>query len=133
MHQAVLTIINEDMDQSNLPMIRARILNFDPIVQLKQLKSNFYGKLVSIKGTIIRVGSIKLLCTWLAFNCNFCKNLLCVKQPDGVFTLPSKCSGDGCKSKNFTPLLSSPYTQTINWQCVRLQEIVADEKVCPMN
>lgn len=139
MHQVVRIKIEEEErrdlpdDQEpaevNLPMILARIINFEPVIQLKHLKSNYYGKLVTVKGTIIRIGNIKLLNTWMAFQCNACEALQCVKQPEGVYSLPSGCKSDGCKCKTSTPLLSSPFTQTVNWQCVRLQEIVADEQV----
>lgn len=89
----------------------------------------FIGKLVSVKGTIIRVGNIKLSSVWVAFQCNACEALQCVRQPEGVYTIPTSCKSEGCKCRTFTPLKSSPFTQTVNWQCVRLQEIVADEQV----
>jgi len=41
------------------------------------------GKLVSIKGSVVRVGNRKLLCTWMAFECNACQAITCIRQPDG--------------------------------------------------
>lgn len=138
MHQAVLLALQSEvkvqlqdkevMPPINLPIIRARIVNFEPVMQLKNLKAMFFGKLVSVHGTIIRVGNIKLLCVWLAFQCNICHAVQCVKQPEGVFSQPTKCITGGCRAKSFTPLHSSPFTQTVNWQCVRLQEILADDQ-----
>ncbi|KAJ9579973.1 hypothetical protein L9F63_004356 [Diploptera punctata] len=138
MHQIVFTALqNEVREQLQeeaempplvLPIIRARIANFEPVIQLKNLKAMFYGKLVAVRGTIIRVGNIKLLCIWMAFECNTCHAMQCVKQPEGYFTQPTKCITDSCRSKCFTQLHSSPFTQTINWQSVRLQEIVADDQ-----
>ncbi|KAG8226903.1 hypothetical protein J437_LFUL007817 [Ladona fulva] len=112
----------------DLPTIRARIINFEPVIQLKHLKTNLYGKLISVRGTIIRAGNIKLLCDWLAFSCNSCQNVQCVKQPEGIYTQPTKCRTGGCRSKSFTPQRSSLLTLTVNWQSVRLQEIVADDQ-----
>lgn len=138
MHQVVLSALQSEVKEQLqdeevmppiiLPSIRARIVNFEPITQLKNLKAVFFGKLVSVHGTIIRVGNIKLLCVWLAFQCNTCHATQCVKQPEGFFTQPTKCITEGCRAKSFTPLHSSPFTQTINWQSVRLQEIVADDQ-----
>ncbi|XP_023713676.1 DNA helicase MCM8 isoform X1 [Cryptotermes secundus] len=138
MHQAVLSVLQSEvkvqlqdkevMPPINLPSIRARIVNFEPIIQLKNLKSMFFGKLVSVRGTIIRVGNIKLLCVWMAFQCNICHAVQCVKQPEGFFSQPTKCITEGCRAKSFTPLHSSPFTQTVNWQSVRLQEILADDQ-----
>ncbi|PSN44603.1 DNA helicase MCM8 [Blattella germanica] len=138
MHQVVYTAlqieVKEQLQEEDimppivLPIIRARIASFEPIIQLKNLKAMFYGKLVSVRGTIIRVGNIKLLCVWMAFECNTCHAVQCVKQPEGYFTHPSKCITDGCRAKFFTQLHSSPFTQTVNWQSVRLQEIVADDQ-----
>lgn len=48
----------------------------------------------------------------------------------GVYSIPKKCRRKGCRSLTFLPQVSSHLTQTINWQCVRLQEIIADEHVC---
>lgn len=85
------------------------------------------GKLVSIRGTVIRVGNLKLLSVWMAFSCNNCGSIQCVRQPQGKYTLPTKCSGDNCRSRAFAPKHSSPFTQTINYQSIKVQEIADDE------
>lgn len=87
------------------------------------------GKLVCVRGTIIRVGNMKLLCTWMGFQCNSCSSVQTVRQPDGVFTQPTVCASQACRARSFTPLCSSHYTQTLNWQTVRLQELVDDDQV----
>ncbi|GLG92695.1 DNA replication licensing factor REC [Gryllus bimaculatus] len=119
---------NAPLPAVNVPIIRARITGYEPVLQLKNLKANYYNKMVAIHGTIIRVGNIKLLCVWLAFECMSCHGLQCIKQPEGTYTPPTKCRSDKCRSRQFLPLHSSPYTQTVNWQSVRVQEIVADDQ-----
>ena len=89
---------------------------------------NFVGKLVSISGTVIRVSNTKLQCSWMAFQCNGCATVQCVKQPDGAFTQATKCLNKECYYKTFTALRSSPYTQTYDWQCVKVQELVPDDQ-----
>lgn len=44
------------------------------------------GKLVTLKGTVIKVGSVGLICTSMAFECSGCHNVQAVIQPQGVFT-----------------------------------------------
>lgn len=34
----------QEPESINLPVIRARIINFGPVIQLKHLKTNYYGK-----------------------------------------------------------------------------------------
>ncbi|KAK3604621.1 hypothetical protein CHS0354_028978 [Potamilus streckersoni] len=111
-----------------VPMIHARILNFGSPIPLKNLKANCYGKFVSVKGTVVRVGSIKPLCTFLAFECNSCGTIQSVNLPDGKYVVPTKCPGEGCRSKTFHPKRSSSQTETIDWQTIRVQEIMGDDQ-----
>jgi len=84
---------------------------------------------VSVRGTIIRVGSMKPAAKWMAFSCLTCSDVQTVRQPQGIFTQPTKCRTNGCRSRSFAPCRSSQFTQTVNWQTIRLQEIAADEQV----
>lgn len=56
----------------NLPAIRARILNHEPVLQLKTLKANYYGNLgvVAIPGNTLNL---------MLPQCNF-ENRSCVLQ-----------------------------------------------------
>lgn len=71
---------------------------------------------------------MKLQCSWLAFQCAGCETVQCVKQADGAFSQPSKCLNKECNFRTFHPLRSSTYTQTFDWQNVRLQEMVPDDQ-----
>ncbi|KAF9801559.1 hypothetical protein SFRURICE_015053 [Spodoptera frugiperda] len=102
--------------------IKVRILNHQPVIPLANLKVNYFGKLVTIKGTVIRVGSVGLICTSMAFECSSCHNLQAVIQPQGVFTAPTSCQSCNGGSK-FEPLQSSPFTNTTDWQVAKIQEI----------
>lgn len=120
----------DSTDQSDVnysvPMIQARVANFGSPIPLKNLKANYYGKFVSIKGTVVRVGNIKPLCTRLAFECNSCGTVQSVALPDGKYILPTRCPAHECRSKTFVPRRSSDLTQTIDWQTIRVQEIMGD-------
>lgn len=43
------------------------------------------GKLVSLRGTVVRATSVRQVCTWLAFSCNQCLCVLSVHQPYGKY------------------------------------------------
>lgn len=86
---------------------------------------------MSVRGTVIRVSNVKLICRWMAFECGSCRGKQVLKQPDGVYTVPTRCDTNGCKAQTrFTPVLSSPHTRTDNWQMLKLQELVGTDQVC---
>ncbi|KAL3287853.1 hypothetical protein HHI36_002311 [Cryptolaemus montrouzieri] len=138
MHQIIcddFMLKNEDDVESlenfhiNLGKIRAKITNFEPIIQLKDLKVNIYEKLATVRGTVIKASGVKIQCEYLAFSCSSCKGLQIVKQKDSLFTTPMKCLSRGCQVKsNFIPLHSSPHTRTINCQTLKIQELVGNEQ-----
>ncbi|XP_028156203.1 DNA helicase MCM8 isoform X2 [Ostrinia furnacalis] len=102
--------------------IKVRVLNHQPVIPLNNLKVNYFGKLVTIKGTVIRVGSVGLICTSMAFECSNCHNIQAVVQPQGVFTAPTVCQS--CRGgSRFDPIQSSPFTNTTDWQVAKIQEI----------
>ncbi|CAG4990031.1 unnamed protein product [Colias eurytheme] len=102
--------------------IKVRVFNHQPVIPISNLKVNYFGKLVTIKGTVIRVGSVGLICTSMAFECSSCHSIQAVMQPQGVFTAPNFCHN--CKSGHkFEPLQSSPFTNTTDWQVAKIQEI----------
>lgn len=96
------------------------------------LSSNIYlgivGKIISIRGTVIKAAHTKLMCTYLPFSCSNCTGVQIVKQNDGVYTLPSKCKTQECKARsNFIPLHSSKYNKTIAWKTIKIQEVIGFE------
>lgn len=105
-----------------LQKVRLRLDGCGPCVNLRSLKVSSYGRLVTVRGTIIRASAVQLLCTWMAFRCSSCKSDQAIRQVDGCLTNPAKCR-DGCRTRSsFLPLLSSPFTRTEAVQMVRLQE-----------
>ncbi|XP_076347300.1 DNA helicase MCM8-like isoform X2 [Tachypleus tridentatus] len=115
-------------DEFNVPKIHARLSGYEPLTQMKNLKANYYGKFVSVKGTVVRVSNVKPLCTKMAFECGNCSNVQVITQPYGKYTLPTRCAVRGCRSRTFIPLRSSPLTETVDWQSIRLQEIIIDDQ-----
>ncbi|KAK7466622.1 hypothetical protein BaRGS_00037279, partial [Batillaria attramentaria] len=110
------------------PIIRARVLNYGSPLPLKNLKANYYGKFVSVKGTVVRVGNIKPMCTTMAFECLTCQTEQSLSLPDGKYVTPTKCPVENCRGKTFLPKRSSSMTETIDWQSIRVQEIMSDNQ-----
>lgn len=119
---------NSDSVQCNIPKIHARFIGFEPLTPLKQIKANSYGKFVSMKGTVVRVSNVKPFCIKLAFECKSCSVTQVYTQLDGKYTFPKKCITKGCRSHQFFPLRDSYLTETVDWQKIRLQEIIVDEQ-----
>ena len=42
---------------------------------------------------------------------------------EGKYRVPTKCLARGCRAKSFLPIKTSPLTQSVPWQGVRLQEL----------
>ncbi|NXJ26884.1 MCM8 helicase, partial [Dicrurus megarhynchus] len=112
----------------NVPLIHARVYNYEPLTQLKNVRANCYGKYIALRGTVVRVSNIKPLCTNLAFVCATCGDVQGVPLPDGKYTLPTKCLVPECRGRSFTADRSSPLTTTVDWQSVKVQELMSDDQ-----
>ncbi|KFB53485.1 AGAP002580-PA-like protein [Anopheles sinensis] len=105
-----------------LQTIRPRIVGFGPEVSIGSIKVSSFGKLVSVRGTIIRAGASQIMNTWCAFRCSSCASEQAVQQKDGIYTTPTACHS-GCKARsNFTLLQHSIFTRMESYQTIRLQE-----------
>lgn len=88
------------------------------------------GKLVCVRGTVIKARNKRLLCQYMAFQCSSCGGTEIIRQAGGLFTPPSRCNTKNCGAhSNFKPLLSSPHTRTVDWQIIKIQELISDTQV----
>jgi len=127
MHQMVSTEKVDGDDNNTFPIVRARLVNHQILTHMKQLKSSYFQRLVTVQGTVVRVSPIRPSNTWLAWECPSCKAEVVTYQMEGRFTAPTRCTG-GCKnSRNFLPLRSSRSTVCVDRQVVRLQEVLEEE------
>ncbi|XP_065834436.1 DNA helicase MCM8-like [Oscarella lobularis] len=123
---AVHNIVTSENYSKNQRKIHIRLFNYEPLIQLKNLKSHFHGKLVTVRGTAARVSNIKPLVTAMAFSCNKCSTEQVMTLTDGKYSVPSKCPAS-CRSSSFNPLRNSKDTRTIDWQMIRVQELMSDD------
>ncbi|MGH0140725.1 UNVERIFIED_CONTAM: hypothetical protein FKN15_075758 [Acipenser sinensis] len=121
-------LASEEPPIVNVPCIHARVYNYNPLTPLKNLRANFYGKYVALRGTVVRVSNIKPLCTKMAFSCNMCGEIQSLPLADGKFTTPTKCLQPECRGRSFLPNRSSPLTVTVDWQSIKVQELMSDDQ-----
>ncbi|KAG1667273.1 hypothetical protein FOA52_012562 [Chlamydomonas sp. UWO 241] len=103
-----------------------RVHNHPSITLIRQLKGSSIGRLVTIQGTIIRLSPTRPLAIAMDFVCGKCGTRMAAKFPDGKFTPPVKCAGQGCRAKQFEPVRAG--AKCSDWRKARLQEVVGADK-----
>ncbi|ESO83521.1 hypothetical protein LOTGIDRAFT_207337 [Lottia gigantea] len=126
--EAMSDVPASQQTQYSVPIIHARVHNIGALTPLKLVKANCYGKFICIKGTVVRVSNIKPLCTNMGFECITCGTLQCLALPDGKYITPTRCISNLCRGRIFIPQVSSSFTETIDWQTIRVQEIMSDDQ-----
>ncbi|KAF6258257.1 MCM2/3/5 family-domain-containing protein [Scenedesmus sp. NREL 46B-D3] len=107
--------------------ITLRMMHHSPSeLHIRQLKSNSIGKLATLRGTVTRMSHVRPLIVEMTFTCNKCGSSISAAMPDGRFTPPTRCSGDGCRGRAFTPDRTS--ARCIDWQKLRLQELLGADQ-----
>ncbi|CAH8570803.1 unnamed protein product [Schistosoma haematobium] len=107
--------------------IAARIVNHSPITPLRKLRAHHLGQFISVKGIVVRLGSVEPVCHRLVFECCRCEMKQVLILPEnGNYAIPSKCPTKDCRSKSFEPLLNHPDTLTIDTQIITIQEASSD-------
>ena len=109
-----------DEADSRWPKINVRLTGYTPTLPLKNLKSFYIGKFVSISGTVIRMGEVKPIVLSMDFQCTRCEDTQTLLLPDGKYVVPVSCLTPGCRSKLFMPLRDAAKTE--DWQVLKIQE-----------
>uniref|UniRef100_A0A3Q1EVT5 DNA helicase MCM8 n=1 Tax=Acanthochromis polyacanthus TaxID=80966 RepID=A0A3Q1EVT5_9TELE len=112
----------------NIPHISARLYNYEPLTPLRMLRASVFGRLVCVKGTVVRVGNIRPQCSRMAFRCLTCSQTLSLPLQHGKYATPTKCIQPGCRSRSFSPVHGSPLTHTVDWQIIKVQELMGGEQ-----
>jgi len=72
--------------------VGVRFMNYEPVTPMKYLKSQCIGKFVSVKGTVIRVSTIKPVLIEMKFLCAKCGFETLQRMNEGKFEAPVYCS-----------------------------------------
>ncbi|PWA47668.1 DNA helicase MCM8 [Artemisia annua] len=115
---------DEKWDES--AKVNIRLHNYpESMIALKNLKSAYIERLVSVRGTVVKVSTVKPLVVQMSFTCTKCGTEIHRDFPDGKFSPPSVCVIHGCKSRSFNPIRSS--ARPIDFQKIRIQELLKSE------
>ncbi|XP_067368767.1 DNA helicase MCM8 isoform X1 [Channa argus] len=112
----------------NIPHISARLYNYEPLTPLRMLRASVFGRLVCVRGTVVRVSNIRPFCSRMAFRCLTCSHTQSLPLQHGKYATPTKCIQPDCRSRSFTPSRSSPLTHTVDWQIIKVQELMGGEQ-----
>jgi DNA helicase MCM8 len=74
-------------------------------------------KLVTVRGTVVKVSTVKPLVLELDFQCMKCATTIRRVFSDGKFSPPVSCIIQGCKGRTFTPMRST--AKLIDFQKIR--------------
>ncbi|XP_014220052.1 DNA helicase MCM8-like [Copidosoma floridanum] len=94
-------------------------------VSLKNVKVNYYRKVITVRGCIIRVNRSFQMPSVMMLMCKKCNAPHAVELKNGIYEPKKKC--EMCKAQKFLPDLSSPEVETIPVQVVRIQEHFGEE------
>ena len=115
--------LGQEKDQR---FVIVRFYNYNQIYPLSQIKSHLIGKFVGLRGTVLRVTSIKVLVESIKFQCNDCKSDIQITFIDGKWEQPNRCISVDCRSRIFNAQKHT--AKTSFFQRIRFQEIDADIK-----
>ncbi|CAN6327935.1 unnamed protein product [Urochloa humidicola] len=121
-HLAVCLAKGLKLDSIN--KINIRLYNVGAMISLKKLKAAFIKKLITVRGTIVKVSTVKPLVLQLNFQCMKCGTNIIRVFCDGKFSPPVSCDTHGCKSRTFTPERSNAVL-LIDFQKIRIQELAS--------
>ncbi|PUZ65608.1 hypothetical protein GQ55_3G238400 [Panicum hallii var. hallii] len=103
--------------------VNIRLYNMGATIALKKLKAAFIKKLVTVRGTVLKVSTVKPLVLELEFRCMKCGKKIPRAISDGKFSPPMSCTIQGCKSRTFTPDRTS--AKLMDFQKIRIQELAS--------
>ncbi|KAI8322645.1 MCM8 protein [Martensiomyces pterosporus] len=112
--------------------LHIHLLHHEPVTHMKTLKSSLVGKLVTVRGTVVRTSPIKPLLVQAQYSCTRCGASQLLKIVDGKYEAPQKCVAQGCKSRVFEISRGvDSGTRTVDWQQIRIQEKINDDRRDP--
>lgn len=91
----------------------------DAFRAISTVKADSIGRLVSVRGTVVRATTAQPLVVEMEFVCGKCGAPQRVPFPDGRFAPPAGCAEHGCRSRTFAPNRAA--SRCIDWQRVALQ------------
>ncbi|XP_044337960.1 probable DNA helicase MCM8 isoform X4 [Triticum aestivum] len=118
--------LGNGLQLSDVDKVNIRLYNHtETIIALKNLKAAYIKKLATVRGTVVKVSTVKPLVLALEFQCTKCATVIRRVFSDGKFSPPVSCIIQGCKGRTFTPVRST--AKLIDFQKIRIQELSSAE------
>ncbi|EEC79367.1 hypothetical protein OsI_20256 [Oryza sativa Indica Group] len=121
----LIVCASRDLQLGDINKINIRLYNHTKTIALKNLKAAYIKKLVTVRGTVLKVSTVKPLVLQLNFQCMKCATKFPRVFCDGKFSPPVSCSIQGCKSRTFIPMRST--AKLMDFQKIRIQELASGE------
>lgn len=115
-------LLTERLATIRLPRTVVRLYDLERFTELRDLRAHAVGRLVQVRGTVIRISSIRQQLAAIKVTCAGCGKAQEVHCPNFQFKPPMSCMASAeCKSRVFLP--DRETATTLDWQRVRLQEL----------
>lgn len=103
-----------------------QISGFVPVLMIKDLKHGYFGKLVSVTGTVAQAIPVGLKIVNAAYECMNCLHITMVRQGDEKLLEPLECENDICGKKGPFKLLLKK-SKVVDYQEIILQDSTGAE------
>jgi DNA replicative helicase MCM subunit Mcm2 (Cdc46/Mcm family) len=114
---ANMGILQRFLDASQ---IQVRLIHVAPKLNMMDIKTGSVGKLITVKGHVVKARPKRLRVAIADFICGKCGACVIHSFDRGRFSVPTKCTTQNCKSRSFT--MNRTMAHYINVQELRLQE-----------
>ncbi len=104
--------------------LHVRVHSLRPATPISSLKADKIGRLLSIRGTVVRASSLQPFVTEARFTCPRCRESCVQLLDEGRFEAPAGCPLRGCKATKL--VLDRRSSLTRDWQKLRLQEMPSE-------
>jgi len=100
--------------------LRVRLRDLPAATPMRQLNSRCIGRLVAVRGLVVRASTLRPLLLKAAFECRRCGEVMVVEQEGRRLRRPYVCANPDCKSRQFK--LLEDESVFIDSQELRIQE-----------
>jgi DNA helicase MCM8 len=104
--------------------LRARFVEVVPLDAFVKLDSLSVNRLVSVRGSVMRVSPVRPILSIAAFVCNTCGAETLITLLQGKYEPPASCKSQGCRGQKFNVNHAACVTE--DWQQLTLQELDCD-------
>ena len=120
---AIEHMLKNLLGMENPPKVNLRVMDVDESIkfQIHKLKSHLLNRLVGIRGSVLRVGSVSLYIHSCDFRCVECGRSESIGFSEGRYEVPKSCRGSSCRGRKFEA--DKRTAKTSFMQRIKIQDI----------